>query len=58
MRDIVHRKRVEEALRESEQRLSEIFGFLPDATFAIDQQGKSSLGTGPWRNSPARKLRR
>ena len=38
--DINERKKVEEALRESEQRLSEIIDFLPDATFAIDRQGK------------------
>ena len=39
-RDIAERKQAEEALRESEQRLSEIIDFLPDATFAIDRQGK------------------
>ncbi len=33
-------KRAENALLESEQRLSEIINFLPDATFAIDVQGK------------------
>jgi prepilin-type N-terminal cleavage/methylation domain-containing protein/prepilin-type processing-associated H-X9-DG protein len=38
--DITERKKIEEALRESEQRLSEIIDFLPDATFAIDLQGK------------------
>jgi PAS domain S-box-containing protein len=38
--DITDRKRAEEALRESEQRLSDIFDFLPDATFAIDRDGK------------------
>ncbi len=38
--DITERKQVEEALRESEQRLAEIIDFLPDATFAIDRQGK------------------
>jgi len=38
--DIAERKKVEEALRESEQRLSEIIDFLPDATFAVDRQGK------------------
>ena len=40
LQDITERKRVEEALRESQQRLSEIIDFLPDATFAIDRQGK------------------
>ena len=38
--DIAERKKVEEALRESEQRLSEIIDFLPDATFAVDREGK------------------
>ena len=32
--------RAEEALRESQRRLSELFDFLPDATFAIDLEGK------------------
>jgi two-component system, cell cycle sensor histidine kinase and response regulator CckA len=39
-RDITQRKRSEAALRESERRLSEIIDFLPDATFAIDRDGK------------------
>jgi signal transduction histidine kinase/DNA-binding response OmpR family regulator len=38
--DIAERKKAEEALRESEQRLSEIIDFLPDATFAVDRHGK------------------
>jgi len=33
------RKRVEEALRTSEQRLADIIDFLPDATFAVDSEG-------------------
>lgn len=33
------RNRAEEAMRQSEQRLSEIINFLPDATFAIDLNG-------------------
>ncbi len=37
---VIRRKRAEEALRESEKRLSEIIDFLPDATFAIDREGK------------------
>jgi PAS domain S-box-containing protein len=45
--DMTHEKKVEKsqkkikkALKESEQRLSEIIDFLPDATFAIDQNGR------------------
>jgi len=38
--EIEERKKVEEYLRESEQRLSDIIDFLPDATFAIDSKGK------------------
>ncbi len=38
--DITKRKQAEEALKESEQRLSDIIDFLPDATFAIDAEGK------------------
>ncbi len=34
------RCRVENALRESEQRLASIIDFLPDATFAINKQGR------------------
>jgi two-component sensor histidine kinase/PAS domain-containing protein/CheY-like chemotaxis protein len=33
-------KRAEERLSESEKRLSQIFDFLPDATYAIDREGK------------------
>lgn len=39
-RDITERKRAEEATREAHQRLSDIVKFLPDATFAIDLEGK------------------
>jgi len=38
--DITERKMAEEALQESEQRLADIIEFLPDATFAIDLEGK------------------
>ncbi len=38
--DITDRKRAETALRESEKRMSEMFDFLPDATFAVDSGGK------------------
>lgn len=34
------RNRVEQALREAYKRLDDLFAFLPDATFAIDSQGK------------------
>ncbi len=37
--DITDQRRMREALRESEQRLSDIIEFLPDATFAIDGNG-------------------
>ena len=37
--DITDRKTMEEALRESERRLSDIIEFLPDATLAIDRDG-------------------
>jgi len=37
--DITDRKRALEALRESEQRLTDIIDFLPDATFAVDRGG-------------------
>ncbi len=39
-KDITERKRVEEALRESERRLADIIDFLPDATLAIDREGR------------------
>jgi DNA-binding response OmpR family regulator/DNA-binding CsgD family transcriptional regulator len=38
--EIEERKRMEEALLESEQRLSDIINFLPDATFALNHEGK------------------
>ncbi len=37
--DITGRKQAEDARKDSEQRLSEIISFLPDATFAIDRNG-------------------
>lgn len=40
IRDITERKRTENALLESEQRLANIIDFLPDATFAVDREGK------------------
>ncbi|MDQ1262118.1 MAG: Hybrid sensory histidine kinase BarA, partial [Euryarchaeota archaeon] len=38
--DVTNYRRAEEALRESEQRLADIIDFLPDATFAVDREGK------------------
>ncbi len=40
VRDITERKRVEEHLIESQQKLADIIDFLPDATFVIDQAGR------------------
>ncbi len=37
--DVTQRKKVEEALQESERRLADIIDFLPDATLAIDRKG-------------------
>jgi len=39
-RDITERKRAEEAFREANRRLSDIINFLPDATFAVDLEGR------------------
>jgi two-component system, cell cycle sensor histidine kinase and response regulator CckA len=38
--DITEIKKAEDALKDSEQRMSDIISFLPDATFAIDMQGR------------------
>jgi PAS domain S-box-containing protein/putative nucleotidyltransferase with HDIG domain len=40
LQDISERKKTEKALMESEQRLSYIINFLPDATFAINTEGR------------------
>lgn len=38
--DITERKQAEESTRESERRLSDIISFLPDATVAVDLEGR------------------
>lgn len=38
--DVTEHRKAEDALRDSERRLNELIGFLPDATFAIDSAGK------------------
>jgi PAS domain S-box-containing protein len=38
--DVTERKRTEDALIGSERRLTDIINFLPDATFAIDTEGR------------------
>jgi PAS domain S-box-containing protein len=38
-RDVTDRKQAEEALKESERRLANIIGFLPEATFVINRDG-------------------
>ncbi|MHC1729102.1 MAG: PAS domain S-box protein [Syntrophobacteraceae bacterium] len=40
IRDITESKKKEEALLESQQQLSDIINFLPDATLVIDKRGK------------------
>jgi len=40
VRDISERKKAEEALKDSEQRMSQIIDFLPDPTWVIDNEGK------------------
>ncbi|MCE5214542.1 MAG: PAS domain S-box protein, partial [Methanobacterium sp.] len=40
IRDIIERKKAEQALKKSERLLADMIDFLPDATFAIDHEGK------------------
>ena len=40
IRDITDRKKAEEKIAAMKQRLADVIDFLPDATFAIDNQGK------------------
>jgi len=46
VRDVTEQRAAEEAIRESERRLSDIINFLPDPTFVIDAGGRSWSGTG------------
>ncbi|MGD9122509.1 MAG: response regulator [Desulfobacterales bacterium] len=38
--DITERKRAEDAIKNSEERLSQIFNFLPDPTWVVDNEGR------------------
>ncbi|MGD9151184.1 MAG: PAS domain S-box protein, partial [Desulfobacterales bacterium] len=40
LNDITERKRAEEAIKNSEQRLAQIFNFLPDPTWVVDDEGR------------------
>lgn len=40
MQDVAARKQAEKSLRDSEQRLADLIDFLPDATFAVDLDGR------------------
>ena len=40
LNDITERKRAEEAIKNSEQRLSQIINFLPDPTWVVDNDGR------------------
>jgi PAS domain S-box-containing protein len=40
MKRVIKRRQAREAIRASEQRLSDLINFLPDPTFAIDLEGK------------------
>jgi len=40
VQDVTEYKRTEEALIESERRLTDMINFLPEATFAIDRDGR------------------
>lgn len=42
-REISEREKVERTLRNSERRLSDVINLLPDATFAIDLEGKITI---------------
>ncbi|MGE5422997.1 MAG: PAS domain-containing protein, partial [Ignavibacteriales bacterium] len=39
IRDVTEQRRLQEALSETQKRMSQIIDFLPDATFAIDREG-------------------
>ena len=42
-REILERNRAEEALRNSERQMADVINLLPDATFAVDREGRITI---------------